>query len=48
MPRQSRLLTQGSAKPPIWRRIQGKSMLIRKTLKIRPMDPAWSLRSRMD
>ena len=27
---------------------QGKSMLIRKTLKIRPMDPAWSLRSRMD
>lgn len=27
---------------------QGKSMLIRKTLKIRPMDPQWSLRSRMD
>ena len=27
---------------------QGKSMLIRKTLKIRSMDPAWSLRSRMD
>ena len=27
---------------------QGKSMLIRKTLKIRPMDPAWSLRSQMD
>src|SRR3954468_3035688 len=27
---------------------QGKSMLIRKMLKIRPMDPAWSLRSRMD
>jgi Domain of unknown function (DUF6398) len=27
---------------------QGKSMLIRKVLKIRPMDPAWSLRSRMD
>jgi len=27
---------------------QGKSMLIRKTLKIRPMDPEWSLRSRMD
>lgn len=26
---------------------QGKSMLIRKTLKIRPMDPEWSLRSRM-
>ena len=24
---------------------QGKSMLIRKMLKIRPMDPAWSLRS---
>ena len=27
---------------------QGKSMLIRKMLKVRPMDPAWSLRSRMD
>jgi hypothetical protein len=27
---------------------QGKSMSIRKMLKIRPMDPAWSLRSRMD
>lgn len=27
---------------------QGKSMLIRKALKIRPMDPEWSLRSRMD
>ena len=27
---------------------QGKSMLIRKTLKIRPMDPAWSLRSRIE
>ena len=27
---------------------QGKSMLIRKTLKIRPMDPEWSLRSKMD
>ncbi len=27
---------------------QGKSMLIRKMLKIRPMDPAWTLRSRMD
>ena len=27
---------------------QGKSMLIRKTLKFRRMDPAWSLRSRMD
>src|ERR1700675_4304547 len=27
---------------------QGKSMLIRKMLKIKPMDPAWSLRSRMD
>ncbi len=27
---------------------QGKSMLIRKILKIRPMDPAWSLRSQMD
>jgi hypothetical protein len=27
---------------------QGKSMLIRKMFKIRPMDPAWSLRSRMD
>jgi hypothetical protein len=27
---------------------QGKSMLIRRMLKIRPMDPAWSLRSRMD
>ncbi len=27
---------------------QGKSMLIRKTLKIRPMAPEWSLRSRMD
>jgi hypothetical protein len=27
---------------------QGKSMLIRKVFKIRPMDPAWSLRSRMD
>ncbi len=27
---------------------QGKSMLIRKTLKIRPMDPAWSLRSQIE
>jgi Domain of unknown function (DUF6398) len=27
---------------------QGKSMLIRRMLKIRPMDPAWSLRRRMD
>lgn len=27
---------------------QGKSMLIRKMLKIRSMDPEWSLRSRMD
>ncbi len=27
---------------------QGKSMLIRKTLKIRPMDPEWSLRSRIE
>lgn len=27
---------------------QGKSMLIRKTLKIRTMDPAWSLRSQMN
>jgi len=27
---------------------QGKSMLIRKMLKIKPMDQAWSLRSRMD
>ena len=27
---------------------QGKSMLIRKMLKIRSMDPAWSLRSQMD
>jgi hypothetical protein len=27
---------------------QGKSMLIRKTLKIRPMDPEWSLRIRVD
>ena len=27
---------------------QGKSMLIRKMLKINPMDPAWSLRSQMD
>ena len=27
---------------------QGKSMLIRKMFKIRPMDPTWSLRSRMD
>jgi hypothetical protein len=27
---------------------QGKSMLIRKMFKIRPMDPAWSLRSRLD
>ncbi len=27
---------------------QGKSMLIRKMLKIRRMDPAWSLRSQMD
>ena len=26
---------------------QGKSMLIRKMLKIRPMDPEWSLRSRI-
>lgn len=27
---------------------QGKSMLIRKLFKLRPADPAWSLRSRMD
>src|SRR4051794_3387816 len=27
---------------------QGKSMLIRKMFKISPMDPAWSLRSRVD
>jgi hypothetical protein len=27
---------------------QGKAMLIRKMFKIRPMDPAWSLRSRID
>ena len=27
---------------------QGKSMLIRKMFRIRPSDPAWSLRSRMD
>ncbi len=27
---------------------QGKSMLIRKMFKITPMDPAWSLRSRID
>lgn len=27
---------------------QGKSMLIRKMFKIRPMDPEWSLRSRID
>ncbi len=27
---------------------QGKSMLIRKMFKISPMDPEWSLRSRMD
>lgn len=27
---------------------QGKSMLIRRTLKIKPMDPAWSLRSQMN
>jgi hypothetical protein len=27
---------------------QGKSMLIRRALKIRPMDPAWSLRSRIE
>ncbi len=27
---------------------QGKSVLIRKMLKIRTMDPAWTLRSRMD
>lgn len=27
---------------------QGKSMLIRKMLKIKPMDPAWSLRSQMN
>jgi Domain of unknown function (DUF6398) len=27
---------------------QGKSMLIRKILKIKQMDPAWSLRSQMD
>ena len=27
---------------------QGKSKSIRKMLKISPMDPAWSLRSRMD
>ena len=27
---------------------QGKAMLIRKIFKIRPMDPAWSLRSRIE
>lgn len=27
---------------------QGKAMLIRRMLKVRPMDPAWSLRSRLD
>lgn len=27
---------------------QGKSMLMRRMLKIRPMDPAWSLRCQMD
>ncbi len=27
---------------------QGKSMLIRKMFRIRPSDPAWSLRSRID
>ena len=27
---------------------QGKSMLIRKMLRIKPLDPAWSLRSQMD
>ncbi len=27
---------------------QGKSMLIRRMFKIRPMEPAWSLRSQMD
>lgn len=27
---------------------QGKSMLIRKMLRIRPMDPKWSLRSQID
>lgn len=27
---------------------QGKSMLIRRMLKIKSMDPAWSLRSQMD
>lgn len=27
---------------------QGKSMLIRKMLKIKPMDPAWSVRGQMD
>src|SRR6476646_7460296 len=27
---------------------QGKSMLIRKMLKIKPMDPAWSLRSHIE
>ena len=27
---------------------QGKSMLIRKMLKIKPMDPVWSLRSQME
>ncbi len=27
---------------------QGKAMLIRKMFKIRPMDPAWSLRSRIE
>ena len=27
---------------------QGKSMLIRRALKIRPMDPEWSLRSRIE
>ncbi len=27
---------------------QGKSMLIRRMLKIRPLDPAWSLRSRVE
>ena len=27
---------------------QGKAMLIRRTFKIRPMDPAWSLRNRIE
>ena len=27
---------------------QGKAMLIRRMLKIKPMDPAWSLRSRIE